>query len=36
VGLLLLPAALAETAAAVVQRRPQNLGRDLSGATPGG
>ena len=36
VGLLLLPAALAETAAAVAQRRPENLGRDLTGATPGG
>jgi hypothetical protein len=36
VGLLLLPAALAETAAAVAQRRPQNVGRDLTGATPGG
>jgi hypothetical protein len=34
-GFLLL-AALAETAAAVAQRRPENLGRDLTGATPGG
>ena len=36
VGLFLLPAALAETAAAIAQRRPRPLDRDLDGATPGG
>ena len=36
VGLFLLPAALAETAAAVVQRRPDNQGRNLTGAAAGG
>jgi hypothetical protein len=36
VGLFLLPAALAETAAAVVQRRPDNRERNLTGATAGG
>jgi hypothetical protein len=35
VGLLLLPAALAETAAAVAQRRSRTLERDLTGASPG-
>jgi hypothetical protein len=36
VGLFLLPAALAETAAAVVQRRPDNRARNLTGAATGG
>jgi hypothetical protein len=36
VGLFLLPAALAETAAAVAQRRPRTHERDLTGATSGG
>lgn len=36
VGLLLLPAALAETAAAVAQRRPDNRARGLTGAATGG
>ena len=36
VGLLLLPAALAETAAAVTQRRPRTRGRDLRGVTSAG
>jgi hypothetical protein len=36
VGLFLLPAALAETAAAVAQRRPGPLDRNLTGATSSG
>lgn len=36
VGLFLLPAALAETAAAVVQRRPDSRHRHLTGASAGG
>jgi hypothetical protein len=36
VGLFLLPAALAETAAAVVQRRPDSRHRNLTGAGAGG
>ena len=36
VGLFLLPAALAETAAAVVQRRPDSRHRNLTGASAGG
>lgn len=36
VGLFLLPAALAETAAAVVQRRPDSRQRNLTGAGAGG
>ena len=36
VGLFLLPAALAEMAAAVVQRRPDNRARNLTGAATGG
>ena len=36
VGLFLLPAALAETAAAVAQRRPAAPDRDLTGVTPHG
>lgn len=36
VGLFLLPAALAETVAAVAQRRPRTQDRDLTGADSGG
>jgi hypothetical protein len=36
VGVFLLPAALAETAAAVVQRRPDSRHRNLTGAGSGG
>jgi hypothetical protein len=36
VGLFLLPAALAETAAAVAQRRPDSRHRNLTGAGAGG
>ncbi len=36
VGLLLLPAALVETAAAVAQRRPRALDRDPTGVSSGG
>ena len=36
VGLLLLPAALAETAAAVAQRGPRTVERNLAGTTSGG
>lgn len=36
VGLVLLPAALAETAAAVAHSRPRAVGRDLTGATSSG
>ncbi len=36
VGLALLPAALAETAAAVAQRRPRSLARNVTAAPSGG
>ena len=36
VGLLLLPAAIAETTAAVAQRRPRHLDRDITRAASGG
>jgi hypothetical protein len=36
IGLFLLPAALAEAAAAVTQRRPRTTAPDLTGTTPGG
>ena len=36
VGLFLVPAALAEAAAAITQRRPEDPARDLTGTTSGG